>query len=122
MRIVTYRSNAWLISANLAVLVLTIYACSLVNFAGLIASYNVSHSRDAALAGRPIDLSYLIALGPQAIPALDRYLAAEPRSGLSFSKFPAMNSPPRIARPPKAGAPGHFAAARLTRYLEAHQP
>jgi hypothetical protein len=81
IRIVTYRSNAWLISANLTVLTLTIYVCSFVNFANLVASYNVSHSGDAATAGRPIDLTYLADLGPQAIPALDRYLVhhLEPR-------------------------------------------
>ena len=62
-----------------SVLALTIYVCSFVNFANLVASYNVAHAGDSATAGRPIDLTYVTALGPQAIPALDRYLAANPR-------------------------------------------
>ena len=85
----------WLISANLAVLALTIYVCSFVNFAGLIASYNVSHSQDAAKAGAPIDLDYLITLGPQAIPALDRYLAAPRR----------IDTPGLFQSPPRRGWP-----------------
>lgn len=41
-RIVTYRSNAWLVSANVAVLALTIYVCSFVTFAAVVADYNVA--------------------------------------------------------------------------------
>ena len=53
VRIVTYRSNAWLISANLAVLAATIYVCSFVNFANLVASYNVDpQHRDCGPSGR----------------------------------------------------------------------
>jgi hypothetical protein len=83
VRIVTYRSNAWLISANVGVLVLTMYVCSFVNFTNFIASYNVSHGRDIVPGVQPVDLSYLFTLGPQAIPAIDRYLA-----GYSDSKPP----------------------------------
>jgi Domain of unknown function (DUF4173) len=77
VRIVTYRTNTWLIAANFTVVALTIYLCSLVNFANLVASYNVAHARNAATAGAPIDLHYIATLGPQAIPALDRYIAAQ---------------------------------------------
>jgi hypothetical protein len=80
VRIVTYRSNAWLVSANAVVLALTIYVCSFVNFANLVATYNVSRGRDA----RPIDVAYLAALGPQAIPAIDRYLADYPLPPRSY--------------------------------------
>src|SRR5690349_19689944 len=47
-RIVLNRSNGWLIRANLITLTATLYVCSLVNFAAIIADYNVSHSREAA--------------------------------------------------------------------------
>ena len=47
-RIALNRSNGWLISANLITLTATLYVCSLVNFAALIADYNVSHSREAS--------------------------------------------------------------------------
>ena len=43
-RILLYRSNAWLIAANLVVLVLTTYVCSFVNFASLVANYNVTRA------------------------------------------------------------------------------
>ena len=122
-----YRSNGWLISANLVVLALTIYVCSLVNFAGLIATYNVSRSQDAAKAGAPIDLDYSISLGPQAIPALDRYLAAPPKPGLTTPAlyyFKARRE--RLALVHRQTTEGWrawtFRGWRLTRYLEAHQP
>lgn len=118
-RIVLYRSNAWLIAANLVVLALTIYVCSFVNFASLVASYNVAHST-----GRALDLSYLTGLGPQAIPALDRYLAANEKSNLSY---PPLHRELRAHRDHYAGAHAArmqswrawtFRGWRLTRYLE----
>jgi len=50
----------------------TLYVCSLINFAGLIADYNVAHSAEAARHGVRIDAPYLMALGPQALPAIDK--------------------------------------------------
>ena len=50
----------------------TLYICSLVNFAAIIADYNVAHSREASGKGVMIDLHYLSLLGPQALPALDK--------------------------------------------------
>jgi len=74
-RIALNRSNGWLIRTNLITLTATLYVCSLVNFAALIADYNVSHSREAAGKGVGIDLNYLFHLGPQALPAIDRAIA-----------------------------------------------
>jgi hypothetical protein len=74
-RIVLNRSNDWLIRANLITLTATLYVCSLVNFAAVIADYNVSHSREAAGKGVWIDMNYLFSLGPQALPAIDRAIA-----------------------------------------------
>jgi hypothetical protein len=74
-RIVLYRSNAWLISRNLAALALTIYACGLVNFPHVVARYNVAHSREMGGPGVPLDVNYILGLGPDAIPALDVYFA-----------------------------------------------
>ena len=74
-RIVLNRSNDWLIRANLITLTATLYICSLVNFAAIIADYNVSHSREAAGKGVWIDMNYLFSLGPQALPAIDRAIA-----------------------------------------------
>jgi hypothetical protein len=73
-RIMLYRSNAWLVSRNLAALALTIYACGFVNFPGVIAAYNVAHSREISGQGERLDVDYLLSLGPQTIPALDFYI------------------------------------------------
>ena len=73
--IVLNRSNDWLVRANLFTLTATLYVCSLVNFAAVIADYNVSHSREATGNGLSIDMDYLFSLGPQALPAIDQAIA-----------------------------------------------
>ena len=71
-RIALRRSNDWLIRLNLIVLTATLYACSLTNFAAIVADYNVSHSHEASGKGVAIDIYYLYRLGPETLPALDR--------------------------------------------------
>ncbi len=123
VRIVTYRSNAWLISANALVLALTIYVCCFVNFANLVASYNVDHARASATAGHPIDLTYVISLGPQAIPAIDRYLAANPRMNPAYFREQRDALAARHAMATTNWRAWTFRGWRLTRYLEnAKQP
>ncbi|TKD12946.1 MAG: DUF4173 domain-containing protein, partial [Mesorhizobium sp.] len=43
-RIALEKSNEWLLSANLLTLSMTLYACCFINYAALIANYNVEHS------------------------------------------------------------------------------
>lgn len=74
-RIASNRSNGWLIGANLITLTATLYVGSLMNFAAIIADYNVSHSREASGKGVAIDINYLFHLGPQALPAIDKAIA-----------------------------------------------
>jgi Domain of unknown function (DUF4153) len=50
----------------------TLYICALVNFAAIIANYNVTHSKEASGQGIDIDICYLTSLGPQALPAMDK--------------------------------------------------
>jgi hypothetical protein len=71
-RIAMQRSDEWLIRANLITLTGALYVCALVNFAAIIADYNVAHSREASGKGVMIDMHYLSLLGPQALPALDK--------------------------------------------------
>jgi hypothetical protein len=73
-RIALGRSNSWLTLMNLGALALALYVCCFINFPALIADYNVTHSRDMKGPGIDLDLGYLASLGPQALPALDRYL------------------------------------------------
>lgn len=74
-RIALNRSNRWLVGANLIALTIVLYSCSLVNFDAFIANYNVAHSQEMTGKGRQIDFNYLFALGPQALPAIDRAIA-----------------------------------------------
>ena len=71
-RIVLGQSNGWLIRMNLIGLTATLYLCALINFPATIADYNVSHSKEASGKGVNLDAGYLLNLGPQALPALDR--------------------------------------------------
>jgi Domain of unknown function (DUF4153) len=75
VRLAAKRSNAWLIKANLISLVLALYACGFVNVPALIADFNVTHSRELSGEGSYLDVRYLHDLGPQAVPALDRFIA-----------------------------------------------
>jgi len=72
-RIALEKSNEWLSSANLLTLSLTLYACCFINFAALIANYNVDHSLEMTGQGIPLDAWYVRSLGPGAFPALDRF-------------------------------------------------
>lgn len=73
-RVALAKSGEWLLSANLLTLSATLYACCYVNFAALIANYNVDHSLEMTGKGVPLDTRYLQDLGPSAFPALDRFL------------------------------------------------
>ncbi|MER9893186.1 DUF4173 domain-containing protein [Mesorhizobium sp. M0119] len=73
-RIAREKSNEWLLSANLLTLSATLYACSFINFAALIANYNVDHSLEMTGQGTQLDVWYLRSLGPGALPALDRFV------------------------------------------------
>ena len=74
-RIALDRSNRWLVWRNAAALGLTLYVCSFVDFAAVIADFNVAHSQDVSGVGLPADIAYLCDLGPAAIPALDALAA-----------------------------------------------
>ncbi|AOO81560.1 hypothetical protein BHK69_14830 [Bosea vaviloviae] len=67
------KSTNWLVSANAATLALTLYGFCFVNTPAVIANYNFRHSQELRGTGPRLDVLYLTSLGPQAIPALDRY-------------------------------------------------
>ncbi|SFI98185.1 DUF4153 domain-containing protein [Bradyrhizobium sp. cf659] len=77
-RIALNRSNRWLVSANLIALTIVLYSASLVNFDAFIADYNLTHSSEMSGKGVAIDANYLLTLGPQALPALDKVIAHRP--------------------------------------------
>jgi hypothetical protein len=119
-RIVTHRSNAWLIAANLTIVAVTLYACSFVNFTNLVASYNVARGRDATTPSRPVDVTYLLSLGPQAIPAIDRYLADQPLSLSERSYVPLRRTQLAVEHFGVAAnwRTWTFRSWRLSRYLD----
>jgi hypothetical protein len=74
---------------NLATLALLACICAFINFPYVIAIYNVDHSKEVSGNGLALDVNYLVGLGPQAVPAIDRYLAALPNSTpLLFNRSP----------------------------------
>lgn len=79
-RIALGKSNEWLSSANLLTLSLTLYACCFVNFAAMIAKYNVDHCLEMTGQGIPLDAWYVRSLGPGAFPALDRFFDHQERT------------------------------------------
>ena len=74
-RIWLHRSNGWLVTVNSAVAVLTFYIFSLVNIPGAVADYNVGHSHQLTGNGVRLDRTYLCSLGPEALPAIDKFEA-----------------------------------------------
>lgn len=73
-RIALGRSNDWLLSVNLLTASVTLYVCGFINFASVIASWNVDHRPQPGDTTLCLDTWYLTQLGPQAIPAIDRLL------------------------------------------------
>jgi hypothetical protein len=78
VRIITGRSNLWLVNVNTATALLVLYVCCFLNFDGWIAHFNVIHCREVRGSGPKIDLAYLESLGPDTLPAL-RQLAGKTR-------------------------------------------
>ncbi|KAB1072348.1 DUF4153 domain-containing protein [Methylobacterium planeticum] len=120
-RIALRCSNAWLIGANGLTLATVLYACAFCNFGAFISVYNLAHSREITGTGGPFDVQYAMSFGPQAIPAIDRYLAG-PTGPLDR----------RVASWRSSSAAQHAAAMtawrawtfrdwRLQRYLAQHQ-
>ena len=87
LRILWVRSDAWLLRANGFAGVFTLYIFGCLNFPWIVAQYDVTHCREVTGSGEALDLDYLQGLGPQAIPALDRYqLITSPREATLFAQ------------------------------------
>ena len=75
-RIAWRKSGAWLVGRNTIALGAVLIAATAVNTSAFIADYNVSKWLGDTDRVTAIDTSYLMRLGPQAIPAVDRLLSA----------------------------------------------
>jgi hypothetical protein len=103
---------------NLISLTATLYLCGLINFDGMIADYNVTHSKEASGKGVNLDISYLYSLGPQALPALDRALV------LPGTSYPACGRNRLLgiqAADMASWRSWGLRSWRLQRYLDIHQ-
>lgn len=70
VRIVTARSNVWLVNVNVLTALVVLYVCAFANFDGFISRFNVTHCAEIGGEGPVIDLRYLEGLGPDTLPAL----------------------------------------------------
>ena len=70
VKIALRRSNSWLVRANLATLAAVLYVSAFVNWEGFIAEFNIRHCSEVTQTGGELDVGYLEALGPSALPAL----------------------------------------------------
>jgi len=121
IRIVLNKSNAWLIRMNLLVLSLTLYGCALINLDAPIAGYNVAHSREAGQNGPAIDSSYLVWLGPQALPAIERAIQLSPTNpGLMRDRDSLLKLQADLVA--ASWRSWSFRGWRLQRYLDTHPP
>lgn len=116
-------SNRWLLHRLALATLATLYLCCFVNLAHVIATHNVTHSREATGTGQPLDRAYLCQLGNAALPAADafkRLPGAQPlpcfgqntQSGWRYTESPARRN----------WREWGFRHARLARYLAATQP
>lgn len=124
-RIALNRSNRWLIGANLITLTIVLYGCSLTNFDAFVADYNVAHSQEMTGKGGQIDFNYLFALGPQALPAINRAIALRDRIDEAQhvshrgALVPRRNGLVELQRRDLAWRTWGFRSWRLQRWLDA---
>lgn len=122
-RIATGRSNDWLLSANLLTLGATLYVCGFVNFASMIANYNVDHRPRPGDTTLLLDTWYLTQLGPQAIPAIDRLLTTPDGRRANWAIWMGRTREDLAvahAEQMKDWRAWTFRKWRLTRYLDQH--
>jgi hypothetical protein len=89
------------------------------NFAAVIADYNVSHSREASAKGIQLDAYYLSQLGPQALPAIERALQIRVFDPILVSRRDSLVEEQR--KDMASWRSWSFRSWRLQRYLDARQ-
>lgn len=128
VQILTRRSVGWLVSANALALALTLYGYSFVDTSVVIANYNIRHSFEMRGEGQSLDIGYVFSLGPNVIPAIDRYVPRILAAGHIAPNAPLRQAPvwAAVARDRLAGKHHRihtdwrawsFRGWRLSRYL-----
>jgi hypothetical protein len=77
LRMIWRRSLAWLINRVAVATLAVLFCSSLVDFGAVAAEWNVRHAREVGGSGQPLDLAYLIHLGPSGLTAL-AWLESQP--------------------------------------------
>lgn len=78
LRIIFAKSGRWLVNTNILALIAVFYVSSFVDFARIIADYNVANCRELGGRGVPLDVKYLRRIGTSSLPAMKKFLAALP--------------------------------------------
>ena len=128
LRIALRRSNRWLVGANLVVATATLWACCFVNVPAVIAEFNTSRQAESRL-----DLCYLVSLGPDAPPAIDRTLRERSYEGATTPRHSGMARRDWLIEQRRRLAGEHalrmrdwqawtFRGWRLSRYLSKGEP
>jgi hypothetical protein len=96
-RVLAHRTNSWLVNANALAAIAVLVTCCWVNFAGIIANYNVRHAAEVDGNGATLDVYYLNSMGPNSLPALNLYLhqASQPETKI---ELPVIQGVLRIKR------------------------
>ena len=119
-RIALEKSSEWLCAANFLTLFLTLYLCCFVNFAALIADYNIQHSKEAGGKGQELDFYYLKSFGNAAFPAIDRAVAQGKLAGTPVLRQMLYMRTPPYTDPIRNWRDWTFRKWRLSRYLVQH--
>jgi hypothetical protein len=90
-RVITKRSNLWLLNMNLGAAFTLLLVCGLIDFKGVVAEWNVSRAiSKMTTPNSDFDVQYMQEMGPSAIPALNRLIShAPPGGGMSWTAFHA---------------------------------
>jgi hypothetical protein len=118
IRVARNHSHLWLIRMNLLAALATLYVCSLTNFDAIIADYNVAHSWEAGGRGATIDDPYLVSLGPQTLPALQKTIMLRKTDYLLVASCDRLRE--AQGRDIASWRSWGFRSHRLQRYLDTH--
>ena len=111
-QILRRESNGWLLEMNARSLALALFGACLFNAPAFVADYNVAHCREVRGFDAALDQTYLLSLGPQAIPAIDDFAR-----GVPGHEGDGLSARSRMARPSDDWRGWSFRAWRLRRYL-----
>jgi hypothetical protein len=90
-RVITKRSNLWLLNTNLSAAFALLLVCGLIDFKGVVAEWNVSRAiSKITTPNSDFDAQYMQEMGSSAILALNRFISLTPPGGImSWTAFHA---------------------------------